>query len=186
MIKNILIRRKESNTSCSAEEGHSAGWKLHILSTFIVTYILQRCLLTVASSLLIFIFFIILSLSLYLSHATESVANLTPSTSPPNHSLALTPTCPIPFVLLLIANPSTWCPNSNVWSAMSFTLEKRIRYPQNMNGHQSTCTIMYFDLLVPTHTKSHQLSFREFSSGCVIHKLSYAICDYVCCQFEMA
>ena len=37
-----------------------------------------------------------------------------PSISPPSHSLTLTPTCPIPSLPSLTANPRTRCANSNV------------------------------------------------------------------------
>ena len=48
MIKNMLTRRTPTWLLLVADEGCSAGWKLHILSTFIAIRGFQECLLIVA------------------------------------------------------------------------------------------------------------------------------------------
>ena len=64
--------------------------------------------------------------------ATILAAKHAPSTFPPNHSQARTPTCPIPAPLLLTVHPPIWCTNSNVCNVMHFSLNKQIRCSQNV------------------------------------------------------
>ena len=65
-----------------------------------------------------------------------------------------------------------WCTKSNVWNVMFFYVgETDQMLSKSMNGHQSTCTIVNSNLLVPIHTKSHQLQFQECWSIRVIYKL---------------
>ena len=119
------------------------------------------------------------------SFATEPAAKHAPSTSPPNHSLALTPFCPTQSPLSLTANPSTWCINFNIGSVILFTFVKSSDALKMHEWALSTCATVNFSLLVPIRTKYYQLFFEECWSISIIQKFPDAASDLVHHQFEM-
>ena len=106
------------------------------------------------------------------------------STSPLNHSLARTSTCPIPSPPLLTVNPPTWCNNSSTKFNAFYIRKIGQMLLKLTNGHRPICIVVNSDLLLPIHIQSLSPLFRN--AVYVIHKLPNTTPDFVGNQLEIA